>query len=92
MNLYNQNVDKIHNFQVGSKDANGNIIPVTHKYGDRGAGEFNRLHRAMYGSLNGANGAIGYDDKQEDIYGSSTWLRDSDQYEKAWKDLTPEEK
>lgn len=82
MDQYNQNIDAINNsWELGPAG----------KYNDKGWTNHNRLFQSMYNSRSIKGGDIGYDTRQEDILGSSTWLRRADQYEKRIADLTPEE-
>ena len=57
-------------------------------YGQTGAKEGNLAHRRLYRS---AVDVLGYEESQDDIYGSTTWHRRADQYEKDLKDLNEEE-
>lgn len=73
-----------------------------HQYGETGATANNRAFRDMFSSrsfkpneaddLSSDKAFIGYQDRLEDKYGSSTFLRRMDQYEKEYNDLTDEEK
>lgn len=57
-------------------------------YGQTGAREGNLAHKRLYRS---AVDVLGYEESQDDIYGSTTWHRRADQYEKDLKDLNEEE-
>lgn len=57
-------------------------------YGQTGAKEGNLAHKRLYKS---AVDVLGYEESQDDIYGSTTWHRRADQYEKDLKDLNEEE-
>lgn len=82
INYYNSNIDTLNS----SWDTN----PLHYNAG--GWRNHNQLYRKMYNSRSIAGGDIGYSDKLEDLLGSSTWLRNADHYDKAWTDLTDEEK
>lgn len=67
------------------------------KYNDTNAGDHNRLFKRMFKSRSvqtqspGSDYNIGYQDDQENIEGSSTWLRRMDQYEKEFDEANPDQ-
>ena len=62
-----------------------------HTYGQTGIAAYNQLFNKMYQSR-GIGTDIGYNQDLEDIMGSQTWLRRTDQYNKEYDELTDEEK
>jgi len=86
VNFYNSNAQKIRDYW--SKN-------TAHQYNEKNARAHNQLFKAMFNLRSGAGNAIydiGYDPNQEDIHGSSTWLRRMDRYEKEFEDLDPNDK
>ena len=65
--------------------------PVTYK--QTGAREGNLAFKDLFSSANDENAIyyLGYNPKIDDIYGSTSWLRRADKYEKELSDLTDEE-
>ena len=63
------------------------------RYNDTGAREGNQAFKQLFSSsLNKDNiYHLGYDDNVDDIYGSTSWLRRADRYEKELSDLTEDE-
>lgn len=66
-------------------------------YNENTAGSHNTLFKRMFASRSANDGSnadfnLGYQDNIQDYVGSTTWHRRMDQYEKAWKNLTDEEK
>lgn len=66
---------------------------VNQKYNSRGAKEGNQAYKQLFSSALNNNNIyyLGYNDKLDDIYGSTTWLRRADKYEKELSDLTEDE-
>ena len=79
---YNSNIDTLNNSWKKN--------PL--HYNSTGWQGHNQLYKKMYNSRSVTGGDIGYSNKLEDYLGSSTWLRNADHYDKAWADLTDEEK
>lgn len=65
--------------------------PVTYK--QTGAREGNLAFKDLFSSANDKNAIyyLGYNPEIDDIYGSTSWLRRADKYEKELSDLTDEE-
>lgn len=87
VNAYNSNIDTINN-PWAQTDV---------QYNTKGLTRSNELYSQMYHSRSFSNGQkgkgyIGYDSTHQDVLGSSTWLRNSDIYEKDWNSLTDEER
>ena len=91
VDAYNQIAESIRQYQG-----------VEHTYNSKGASTNNRAFRSMFQSrslktdpnadMSQDAAFIGYQDSGDDIYGSSSFLRRMDQYEKEYDDLTDEEK
>lgn len=94
----NANIDDFithYNSNISTLNKNWEGDPL--EYNDQSWQGHNQLYRKMYhyrSDPNGdeSNGNIGYDDSQDHILGSNTWLRNTDNYDKTWADLTDEEK
>lgn len=83
---YNQDAARLRNFFKEKRVYNTK---------DQSVRDHNQLFKRMFGHRSSAETNaynIGYQDNLDDVLGSSTWLRRVDMYDKAWEDLTNEEK
>lgn len=87
-NMSAQDFVKLYNNNIINLDAHFNRGNLT--YNEKTAGDHNRTFKEMYALRSGAGTDewdIGYDPNQEDIEGSSTWLRRVDKYDTVFSRL-----